>query len=148
MARKFNYSIERRITNSIIKVLLRYDLAPHIYYLLTVDGRRSGKPHSIPVVLVKEDDNRWLVAPYGEVDWVKNARASGQVRLSRGKLIEKFSIQELSPQDAAPILMKYLREYPITKPYFDADLNSPRSAFVVDACTRPVFAIRTLDDFN
>ncbi len=44
--------------------------------------------------------------------------------------------------------MKYLPEFPITKPYFDADLNSPLSAFVEHDCTHPEFVVRPLHDAN
>ena len=79
MMRPFQYSFDRRIVNRIITWQLKLGIAPSIYYLLTVAGRKTGNPHSVPVVLVEEKENRWLVAPYGEVDWVKNARVSGMV---------------------------------------------------------------------
>ena len=146
MARPFNFTIDRRITNRIIKFLLRYDLAPDIYYLLTVAGRVSGRPHAVPVVIVEEGDQRWLVAPYGAVDWVKNARISGKVQLKQRKMKAKFTIHELSPQDAAPILKKYVQENPITRPYFDANIDSPLSEFVEDARSRPVFELSRIKD--
>jgi deazaflavin-dependent oxidoreductase (nitroreductase family) len=146
MPRTFHFSLDRRITNWVIKILLKYDLAPEIYYLLTVQGRKSGRPHSIPVVLVEEGGKRYLVAPYGVVDWVKNARAAGQIHLSQRKLDEQFTILELSPQAAAPILQMYLQQFPITGPYFGANLESPLSAFVEDAQTRPVFEQNPIPD--
>lgn len=120
---------------------LKFGVAPKIYYLLTVTGRRTGKPHSVPVVLVEEGKYRWLVAPYGVVDWVKNARVSGMVNLSRRKRNENLSIQELPLEDAAPILKKYLEENPITKPYFDARVDSSLDDFVKEASSRPVFKL-------
>ncbi len=145
MARTFQYSIDRRITNWAIMILLKYDLAPEIYYLLTVPGRISGRPHSLPIVLVEEGHKRYLVAPYGVVDWVKNARASGQVHLSGRKVDEQLALVELPPEAAAPILKKYLQQFPLTGPYFEANLESPLSAFVEDAHSRPVFELRDLD---
>ena len=56
--------------------------------LLTVPGRRSGRPRSTPVTLVEEDGQRWLVAS-GPAGWVTNARAAGQVELSRGRRSER-----------------------------------------------------------
>lgn len=139
MARTFQYSIDRRIVNRLIIWLLRYGLAPDNYYLLTVKGRKTGNPHSVPVALVQEGGKRWLVAPYGEVDWVKNARASGRVRLSRRDLQEDLAIHELPVEEAAPVLKKYLELYPITKAYFDAEVDSPLDEFVEEARWRPVF---------
>ena len=52
--------------------------------LLTVAGRRSGQPRSTPVVPVVTENGCWLVAPFGDVGWVRNARAAEQVTLRRG----------------------------------------------------------------
>ena len=93
---------------------------------------------------MEEGGKRWLVAPYGAVDWVKNARAAGKIHLSQRKLDQGFTIQELSPQAAAPVLKKYLHLFPITGPYFGADLESPLSAFIEDARTRPVFELKPI----
>jgi deazaflavin-dependent oxidoreductase (nitroreductase family) len=145
MARTYQYSIDRRIVNRIIIWLLRFGLAPDNYYLLTVHGRKTGKPHSIPVSLVQEGGKRWLVAPYGEVDWVKNARASGMVKLSRRDLHEDLAIRELPVEEAAPVLKVYLQAYPITKDYFEATADSPLEAFVEEARSRPVFKLNKVE---
>jgi hypothetical protein len=91
--------------------------------------------------LVEEENKRWLVAPYGAVDWVKNARVSGMVKLSRGKRSEDLVIRELPLEEAAPVLKKYLKKYPITKPYFDARVDSALDEFVEEARLRPVFEL-------
>lgn len=145
MARPFHYSLDRRIVNRIITWMLKVGLAPRIYYLLTVTGRTSGNPHSVPVTLVDEGNRRWLVAPYGDVDWVKNARAAGTVELSRGKQGEVFTIHELPPEQAAPILKKYLEQYPISKHYFDVHVDSSVDEFVDEARSRPVFKLIKID---
>lgn len=146
MARKFQFSIDRRLTNWVIKILLKLNLAPEDYYLLTVPGRLTGMPHSIPVVLVDEGNQRYLVAPYGVVAWVKNARTAGQVHLSGRHIDDDFLLFELPPNQAAPILKEYLRQWPITAPYFDANLESPLSEFVLDAVLRPVFELVSVSD--
>lgn len=139
MARKFRYTLDRRIINRMIVWMLKHGSAPRSYYLLTVVGRVSGKPHSVPVALVEEKDHRWLVAPYGEVDWVKNARVSNFVRLSRGNQDEDFRICQKPPDSAAPILKKYLKKYPITRSYFNARADSPTEEFIEEARNKPVF---------
>jgi hypothetical protein len=75
--------------------------------------------YSIPVTLVEEDGRRWLVAPYGEVNWVRNARAAGRVMLSRGRHTEIVRIVELGAQEGAPVLKRYVTEVPITRPFRD-----------------------------
>lgn len=141
MARPFKYSRDRQIVNRVIIWLLKLGIAPRHYYLLTVTGRITGMPHSVPVVLVEEGTKRWLVAPYGEVDWVKNVRKSGIVNLTRRKQSEDLGIREISPEEAAPVLKKYLDENPITKPYFDAQEDSSLDEFVAEAKSRPAFEL-------
>jgi len=75
----------RRLRNRVVSILLRVGLAPRHTSVLTVRGRRPGTRSSIPVTLVEVGTPRWLVAPDGEVAWVRKARAAGQVTLSRGR---------------------------------------------------------------
>ena len=108
-----------------MRALLRVGLAPTGTYLLTVRGRRTGTPHSTPVTLVEREDGRWLVAPYGAVGWVHNARSAGRVRLSRGRRCEDLEIEEVSGEEAAGVLQTYVRNVRIVRPYFDASAESP-----------------------
>jgi len=86
---------------------------------------------------------RWLVAPYGVVDWVKNACAAGNLTLTQGKHSQNFAIRELSHHEAAPILKIYIKQFPIKEPYFDASPNSSLNEFELDAQSRPVFELIT-----
>jgi deazaflavin-dependent oxidoreductase (nitroreductase family) len=143
VAATYRLSAWRRVANVLVRALLRIGVGPRHTYLLTVRGRRSGQPYSTPVTLVEEGKRRWLVAPYGEVAWVRNARAAGQVTLSRGRHAETIAILELTPQEAAPVLKQYVTEVPITRPFFDARPDSPLEAFVAEAHRHPVFRIRS-----
>jgi deazaflavin-dependent oxidoreductase (nitroreductase family) len=141
MAVTYRLSGWRRLLNTLVRTLLRVGLGPRHTYLLTVHGRRSGTRYSTPVTLIEEGTNRWLVALYGEVAWVRNARAPGQVTLSRGRRSETVAIVELGPAEAAPILKQYVTEIPITRPFVDATPDSPLEAFVAEAPSHPVFRI-------
>jgi deazaflavin-dependent oxidoreductase (nitroreductase family) len=76
-------------------------------YLLTVRGRKSGQPRTTPVVVIEQDRRRYLVSPYGIVDWVRNLRVAGQATFNRGRSTEKIHTTEL-PSDEAAILLKRL----------------------------------------
>jgi deazaflavin-dependent oxidoreductase (nitroreductase family) len=141
MAKSYRLTPLRRIANVLMRLLLRLGLAPRTTVLLTVPGRRSGTPRSTPVTLVEDDGQRWLVAPYGPVGWVRNARAAGQVELSRGRRSETVHVQELAPEAATPILKAYVERVPITRPYFDAAPDAPLAAFAAEASKHPVFQI-------
>ncbi len=116
-------------------------MGPKHRYLLTVRGRKTGKEYSAPVTLIERSGKRYLVAPYGEMNWVRNARAAGRVTLARGKRSETLSIAQVSPEESAPVLKEYLAVEPITGPYFDARLDSPLEAFVAEAPRHPVFLL-------
>jgi deazaflavin-dependent oxidoreductase (nitroreductase family) len=141
MARTYKLTFGRRLANSFISALLRLGVKLDGVYLLSAAGRRSGKIHTTPVTLVEEGGQRWLVAPYGEVNWVRNARAAGRVTLRRGRQSETVTIVELDPEESAPVLKKYLKQVPIVRPYFDATPESPLEAFVAEASRHPVFRI-------
>jgi deazaflavin-dependent oxidoreductase (nitroreductase family) len=141
VAAAYRLSPSRRAINRVVRLLLRVGLMPGPTYLLTVPGRRTGRPFSTPVTLVEEQGSRWLVAPYGDVGWVRNARAAGRVTLSRGGRSETLPIRELPPAEAAPVLQRYVTRVPVTRPYFDATPDSPLAAFIAEAPRHPVFAL-------
>lgn len=124
-----------------IAPLARLGLAGKRTQILTVTGRKSGRKYSTPVQLVFQDGQRWLVSPYGERAWVRNARAAGRVELTRALRTERLRIEEVDPQTAAPVLREYLRKTPLVKPYFDAAKDSPLEEFAAEAGRHPVFRL-------
>jgi deazaflavin-dependent oxidoreductase (nitroreductase family) len=129
------------LINGIVRALVRLGVKlPHTY-LLTVRGRKSGRPYSTPVTLVEENGSRWLVAPYGEVSWVRNARVVGKVALRRGRTSETVKITEVASDEAAAVLKKYVTRVPVVRPFFDATPNSSLPDFVAEARRHPVFRI-------
>jgi hypothetical protein len=137
----YRLSCWRRLLNRPVKTLLHVGLGPRHTYLLTVHGRRSGTRYSTPVTLVEEGTNRCLVAPYGELAWIRNARAASQATLSHGRRSEIVALVELGPEEAVWVLKQYVTEVPITRPFFDATPDVPFEAFVAEAHRHPVFRI-------
>jgi deazaflavin-dependent oxidoreductase (nitroreductase family) len=142
VARTYRITPFLKLVNQFMRAALRLGIAPRHTFLLTVRGRKSGRLYSTPVTLVEEAGTRWLVAPYGEVGWVRNVRATGTVMLTRGRRSQTVAIVELKPQEGAPILRKYLELAAITRPYFDVRVDSPLEAFVAEAPRHPVFRIQ------
>src|SRR5438034_11760419 len=120
MARTYHLGPWRRLRNKLVKSLLRVGLGPRHTYMLTVHGRRTGRPCTTPVTLVEEGGQRWLVAPYGEVAWVRNLRAAGKATISRGGHTKLITVREIAADEAAPVLKMYVTRVPITRQYFDA----------------------------
>jgi hypothetical protein len=84
---------------------------------------------------------RYAVAPYGERNWVRNARAAGWVELRRGRRRERVVVHELGPVDAVPVLRRYYELGLVTRPFFDVDLASPVSDWLQEAPRHPVFRL-------
>jgi deazaflavin-dependent oxidoreductase (nitroreductase family) len=133
-----------RFANQIAIFTMKIGIAPKYQYTLGVRGRKSGKAYSTPVYLVEEKDKRWLVSPYGEVAWVQNARAAGEVTLTKDSETKKFGFVELKAEESAPVLKKYLALAPITQPYFDAQPDAPVESFSAEASRHPVFKLMAM----
>jgi len=141
MARDYELTGLKRLLNGFIKLGLRFGLGPPGGRLLTVRGRKTGRNYTTPVNLVERDGRWFLVSPYGERSWTRNARAAGEVTLKRGGKQETRHLEELPPDQAAPILREYLKRNSITQPYFDVTLDSPDDAFLAEAPKHPVFGL-------
>jgi deazaflavin-dependent oxidoreductase (nitroreductase family) len=113
-------------------------------HLLTVPGRRTGLSWSTPVSLVRLGGERFAVAPYGERNWVKNARAAGSVELRRGRRNERVAVEEITGTEAVPVLREYYRRGRFTRPFFDVTLDSADEAWLAEAPRHPVFRLRRL----
>jgi deazaflavin-dependent oxidoreductase (nitroreductase family) len=141
MAAGLRQSRLRSLGNALVAPLAKLGLAGRRTHVLTVRGRKSGRRYSTPVQLVLDGERRWLVAPYGETGWVRNARAAGEVELTRARRTRRQRIEEVGAEEAAPVLRAYLRSTPIVKPYFDAGFGSPVEAFAAEAAKHPVFRL-------
>lgn len=73
-------------------------------YLLTVRGRKSGLPRTVPVAIIQHKGRRYVGAAFEMVDWARNLRAAGEATLTRGRRSETVSARELPPSEAALVL--------------------------------------------
>jgi deazaflavin-dependent oxidoreductase (nitroreductase family) len=127
-----------------MSALVSAGLVPHSY-LLTTRGCRTGRARRNPVLAVEHDGRRWLVAPYGAVSWVHNARAAGQVRLARRRNTRDYVIREVDGPEAGPVLQRYVQIASATRQYFQADQNDPVESFIAEAGQHPVFELTPID---
>lgn len=141
MAKTYQLNGIRRFVNRVMTQLIKLGLASSHDRILTVKGRKSGKLYSTPISLVIDDDRQYMVSPYGEVSWVKNARAAGEVTLRRGGVTQTRTFTELDPAAAGPVLQLYYDQEPITRPYFDVPDRPTLDDFVQDAANHPVFLL-------
>ena len=140
LARQYRPGRGRYVENTIMSALVRVGLVPRSYLLIT-QGRKTGRPRTNPVVPVEDGGRRWLVAPYGPVSWVHNARATGRVSLARRRDTRDYAIREVPPDEAGSVLKRYVRIAPSTRAYFQATKDSPVEDFVAEAGRHPVFEL-------
>ena len=139
--RSFHMTTARRINDRLMRPLIRLGVVPGTY-LLTVRGRKTGIPRSNPVTLVDGDQGRrWLVAPYGDVGWVRNARAAGRVTLTRRGHGVVYTLREVSPDEAGAVLKLYVSLAKVTRPYFAAGPDASAAEFAAEADRHPVFEL-------
>jgi deazaflavin-dependent oxidoreductase (nitroreductase family) len=97
--------------NSAVAGLTRLGVSVWGSRVLRVRGRKSGLWRSNPVNVLTLGDGRYLVAPRGETEWVRNFRVAGRGELVVGRRVEQFSAEELGDDDKVDVLRAYLRRW-------------------------------------
>ncbi len=158
MAKQYRVNAFARINNIMISSLLRLGIKVWSFSLLTVRGRKSGKPIVTPIAVFVQDQKRYLVAPYGVVNWVRNLRAArGEATLTRRRHSERIHAIELEPEAAAPICRAALRSGPPgipavifrmyrslwVLPYLNVTEHSSLEEFEREVLTHPVFLVQS-----
>jgi deazaflavin-dependent oxidoreductase (nitroreductase family) len=111
-------------------------------YLLEVRGRKSGKLFSTPVDLLEQNGKRYLVAPRGRTQWVRNAEAAREITLKKGSSRQKFSLRPLTDSEKPAILKAYLDSFKTeVQRYFPVMAGSPVEAFAGLVSSYPAFEL-------
>jgi deazaflavin-dependent oxidoreductase (nitroreductase family) len=101
----------RVVFNGLVARMTRLGISVWGSRVLRVKGRKTGQLHSTPVNLLHYDADRYLVAPRGETQWVRNLRASGSGELLVGRRSESFRAAEVPDEEKPPILRAYLKRW-------------------------------------
>ncbi len=99
------------IFNSAVGGLTRLGIGLRGARILAVRGRVSGEWRTTPVNPLTLDGQRYLVAPRGHTQWVRNLRASGGGELRLGRRTERFTATELADQEKPAVLRAYLKRW-------------------------------------
>jgi deazaflavin-dependent oxidoreductase (nitroreductase family) len=131
------------VFNRLVGLLTRRGVSLLGSRVLEVPGRSSGAPRRTPVNLLDFEGQRYLVAPRGETQWVRNLRASGEGRLLVGRRSESFKAVELADAEKAPVLRAYLRRWKFeVGAFFDGvGPDSPEAELLAAAPKHPVFRL-------
>jgi deazaflavin-dependent oxidoreductase (nitroreductase family) len=99
------------VFNRLVAALTRLGVSVMGSRVLEIRGRKSGTPRQTPVNLLTVDGARYLVAPRGHTQWVRNLRARGEGRLLLGRRAEPFSATELGDDEKPALLRAYLKRW-------------------------------------
>ena len=105
-------------------------------------GRKSGKLYSTPINLLELGGKRFLVAPRGRTQWVRNAETAGEVTLKKGKTRQRFRLRPIADADKPEILKAYLDNFKReVQQYFPVAAGSSAQAFEPFAQIYPAFEL-------
>jgi deazaflavin-dependent oxidoreductase (nitroreductase family) len=158
MTKPYRVTAYARLSNAINASLVRMGIPMGNTSLLTVRGCKSGKPIQTPVSIFIQGGKRYLIAPYGVVNWVRNLRAAaGVATLTHGRHTEKIHALELEPESAAPVFREAVRSGPPGIPavfvrmyirftlsrYLNVGVNASLEEFEREVLTHPVFLVQS-----
>lgn len=140
--------VTRRVMNPLVSWLVRRGVPLKGAHILHVRGRSSGRWQSVPVNPLTVGDERYLVAPRGQTQWVRNIRVSGGGRLQRGRRTEDIAVVEVADAGKTPILRAYLREWGSEVGRFFEGLTADSSdgELAAMAAGFPVFRVEQPED--
>jgi deazaflavin-dependent oxidoreductase (nitroreductase family) len=132
-----------RLSNSLVAGLTKAGISVRGSRVLAVRGRKSGQWRTTPVNPLTLADGRYLVAPRGHTQWVRNLRAAGGGELRVGRRVERFTATELADELKPEILREYLRRWKFeVGMFFDGVTpDAPEAKLMEIAPGYPVFRI-------
>jgi deazaflavin-dependent oxidoreductase (nitroreductase family) len=135
----------RTIFNPLVGWLTARGLSVYGSRVLAVRGRKSGQWRTVPVNLLDFEGQRYLVAPRGVTEWVRNIRASSAGQLRLGSRVEPIRVAEVADADKLPILRAYLRKWAWEVGAFFEGVNAQASEADLEriAPNHPIFRILT-----
>ena len=146
MKTEYNVGWSVRVTNRIMKNLGSFGFLPDRFQILIVPGRKSGRITEIHLCVVETPEKKWLVAPYGPVNWVKNVRAAKQIKIRKRCSVREYIPTEITAKESAPVIKKYLEIEKHPKDYVQVNEHSPLSDIEAEAHRYPVFALEAVNN--
>jgi deazaflavin-dependent oxidoreductase (nitroreductase family) len=135
-------SAPEALFNRVLGFLVGLGIGPSYMQLLQVRGRKSGSVYSSPVNLLRVAGKLYLVAPRGRTQWVRNAEATGEIALKRGRARRSYRLRPIPGADKPEILKLYLDSYKSqVQRYFPVPAGSPAAAFPDIVSNYPVFEL-------
>lgn len=135
--------------NPLILRLLRLGMPMGPNTLMTVRGRKTGEPRTVPVAVLRAEDREFVFAAFGEVPWVHNLRAAGTATIGSGRRARQVRAIEVDEETAARVLAAGLRpvmKVPLMGPmiagWYGIDRSSSSADYLIAAHGHPGFELR------
>ncbi|WP_347354433.1 nitroreductase/quinone reductase family protein [Intrasporangium sp.] len=131
-----------RAVNGVWARVFATGLGPGMTAALEVTGRTSGRPVTLPIVVVHLGGEHYLVSMLGEnTNWVRNVRAAGgrAVLVRRGRT--RVTLEDVPAQQRAPIIKRYCQIAPGGRVHIPVDPDAPLQEFAAVAGRYPVFRV-------
>src|SRR5215470_6996040 len=103
-------------------------------------GRRTGRPHTLALVIAEHEGEQYLVSMLGECEWVKNVRAQGEAHIISGRR-RKVRLEEVPIERRAPVIREYIRLAPGGRPHIGLGTTATLADCQRVAPNHPVFRI-------
>jgi deazaflavin-dependent oxidoreductase (nitroreductase family) len=143
-----------RLLNPITTTLLRLGVRPDPRMaLLTIRGRKTGRDRTVPIGVFERAGRTYIVAAFGEVNWVLNLRAQGVVTMTQGTRPLRYEAEQVQGEEAALVLRDCLGAYlpsplagPMLRRRIGLTAHAPLDALAAEARRTPVFRLTALPD--
>jgi deazaflavin-dependent oxidoreductase (nitroreductase family) len=138
-----------RVLNPITTTMMRLGLRPDPRMaLVTIRGRKTGRERTVPMGVFDRDGRKYIVAAFGEVNWVLNLRAAGAVTIAQGKRKARYAAEQVQGEEAALVLRDCLAAYlpsplagPMLRQRIGITADAPLDVLAVEARRTPVFRL-------
>ena len=138
-----------RVLNPITTTLMRLGVRPDPRMaLLTIRGRKTGRDRTVPMGVFDRDGRKYIVAAFGEVNWVRNLRAAGEATIAQGKRKATYAAEQVHGEEAALVLRDCLAAYlpsplagPMLRQRIAVTADAPLDVLAVEARRTPVFRL-------
>ena len=138
-----------KVLNPITTTLMRLGVRPDPRMaLLTIRGRNTGRDRTVPMGVFARDGRKYIVAAFGEVNWVLNLRAAGAATITQGKRTARYAAEQVQGEEAALVLRDCLAAYlpsplagPMLRQRIAVNADAPLDVLAVEARRTPVFRL-------
>jgi deazaflavin-dependent oxidoreductase (nitroreductase family) len=138
-----------KVLNPITTTLMRLGIRPDPRMaLLTIRGRKTGRDRTVPMGVFDRDGRKYIVAAFGEVNWVLNLRAAGAATITQGKRTVRYAAEQVQGEEAALVLRDCLAAYlpsplagPMLRQRIAVNADAPLDVLALEARRTPVFRL-------